>query len=246
MDGTIHFVGGTLRGKSAIGKHLRTLFLEKVDFSFAKLLTPVRLKVALIILLFSYHPLAAQQYEQTLKKCVKNFQEGIDAFAKENNAAEIARRYSVFESCMKGQKFPSFKLITYNGEKYSSEESSKKVVLLNFWSTKSPTSVASISYLNDLVQEYTDKEFVVLSFSTEETGTLTEFLKSRPVKYRVFGKSRDLINHQFTTLLGYPTNIILNKNGEIVKYKIGGGLNSEELKSDKAELMKAIDAELMK
>ena len=60
----------------------------KIECSLAKSLIHIHLKVALIVLLLSPPPLAAQQYEQTLKKCVKNFHVGIDAFAKENNTAE--------------------------------------------------------------------------------------------------------------------------------------------------------------
>jgi peroxiredoxin len=198
----------------------------------------------LIVASFSMTIATAQHYEQTLKKCVKNFHEGLGDFTKERASAEVERRYEVLNECIKGQKFPSFKLNTYTREKYSSEQSANKVVLLNFWITKSPTAVAAISYLNELVDEYKDQDLVILSFSSEEISVLAEFIKTNPIQYRVFGKSRELINHQFTTLLGYPTNIILNRKGEVVKYKVGGGLKSDELKKEKEVLKRVIDSEL--
>jgi thiol-disulfide isomerase/thioredoxin len=160
----------------------------------------------------------AQHYEHTLKKCIKNFQDGLSDFTNGNATAEVERRYRVLDECMRGQKFPAFKL--------------------------SPTAVAAIPYLNELVEEYKGKDFVILSFSSEGFETLAKFIKANPIRYRVFDKSRDLINHQFQTLLGYPTMIILNKKGEVAKYKVGGGMKPDELKKDKERLKGVIDFEL--
>jgi len=187
-----------------------------------------------------------QNYEQRLKQCIQNFHEGLGQFTKESASIEIERRYKVLSECIKGQKFPSFVLHTYNGTKYSSEENTNKVVLLNFWFTKSPTSVAAIPMLNELADEYKDKDFVILSFSSDGAAALIAFLKDHPVQYLVFEKSRDLINHQFNTLLGYPTHIFLNKKGEVIEYKVGGGLKPEELKKIKDEFKRIIDEELAK
>lgn len=188
----------------------------------------------------------AQQYDKTLKTCIENFREGLGQFTKENATAEIERRYEVLNQCIRGQKFPAFRMSTYDGHKYSSEENKGKVVLLNFWFTKSPTSVAAIPYLNELMEEYKNQDFVILGFAADTFTTLSAFLKENPVQYRVFEKSRDLINHQFNTLLGYPTNIILNKQGAVVEYKVGGGLTPEELLQDKEKMKRVINEELAK
>jgi len=97
-----------------------------------------------------------------------------------------------------------------------------------------------------LVDEYKDKDFILLSFSADGTSALIAFLKDHPIQYKVFEKSRNLINHQFNTLLGYPTHIFLNKKGEVVEYKVGGGLKPAELKKTKDEFKRIIDEELMK
>jgi thiol-disulfide isomerase/thioredoxin len=195
---------------------------------------------------FSLTLLMAQSYEQVIKKCIKNFHEGLGQFTKDNATTEIERRYDVLNECIRGQKFPAFNLTTYNGSKYSSQENANKVVILNFWFTKSPTSVAAMPMLNELAEEYKDQNFVILGFAADAFTPLSAFLKEHPVKYRIFEKTRDLINHQFNTLLGYPTNIILNKKGEVVEYRVGGGLKPEELAKTKAEFKKIIDEELAK
>jgi thiol-disulfide isomerase/thioredoxin len=190
--------------------------------------------------------LLGQSYDQTLKKCIQNFHDGLGKFSKDKAQTEVERRYAVLNECIRGQKFPAFRMATYNGEKYSSEENAGKVVLLNFWITKSPTSVAAIPYLNELAGEYKDKDFVILSFAADQLPPLETFLATHPVKYRVFGKTRDLINHQFNTVIGYPTNIILNKKGEVVEYRVGGGIVPEELLKTKGELKRIIEDELVR
>jgi len=200
----------------------------------------------ILLLLFLLSAAQAQNYEQRLKQCMKNFHEGLGGFSKESASAEIERRYKVLSECIKGQKFPDFVLHTYDGTRYSSQENVNKVVLLNFWFTKSPTSVAAIPMLNELSVEYKGKDFIILSFSSDGTAALLAYLKDHPVQYKIFEKSRDLINHQFNTLLGYPTNIFLNKKGEVVEYKVGGGLKPAELQKEKEEFKKIIDEELAK
>jgi thiol-disulfide isomerase/thioredoxin len=188
----------------------------------------------------------AQGYEQTLKKCIDHFNDGIGRLDKETAASEIERRYAVLNECIKGQKFPEFNLTTYNGSKYTSKQNTNKVVLLNFWFTKSQPSVAVIPLLNELAEEYEVKDFVILSFSSDGFTSLSEFIKKNPVKFRVFDKSKELINHQFKSLLGYPTNIILNKKGDVVEYQVGLSQKDDGLVKLKLRLKKIIDEELKK
>jgi thiol-disulfide isomerase/thioredoxin len=189
---------------------------------------------------------SAQQYEQTLKRCIKNFQDGMATIPREDVEGEVQRRYSVLSECIKGQKFPAFALPTHKGSRIDSKDLKGKVVLINMWITKSPTSVAAITYLNELHDEYKDKDFVLLSFSPDGFAVLSAFLKEHPINYHIFEKSRDLINHQFSTVLGYPTNIFLNKKGEVVEYRVGGSIVADELVKTKEEFKRIIEGELEK
>jgi thiol-disulfide isomerase/thioredoxin len=100
--------------------------------------------------------------------------------------------------------------------------------------------------LNELVEEYKNQNFVILSFAIDNTAEVTAFLKEHPVKYLVFDKTKELINHHFSTVLGYPTNIFLNKKGEVVAYRVGSGLRSAEIQKMKSDFKRIIDAELEK
>jgi thiol-disulfide isomerase/thioredoxin len=188
--------------------------------------------------------LHAQSYEQTLSRCIKSFQDGLSNFPRESAEEEIQRRYDVLSECVKGQKFPAFSLVDHKGSRITNKDFIDKVVIINFWFSKSPTSVAAIPILNELVDEYKDKDFLIVSFSADGFASLAHFLKEHPVNYTIFEKSRDLINPQFSTVLGYPTNIFLNKKGEVVEYRVGGSIKPEELAKTKEAYKRIIDAEL--
>ena len=198
------------------------------------------------ILLVTLSHSQAQGYERTLKKCIDNFHDGIGRLSKETASIEMERRYLVLSECIKGQKFPDFNLTMYDGSKYTSNQHKNKVVLLNFWFTKSKTSVATLPMLNELTDEFKGQDFIILSFSSDGFASLSAFLKEHPVKFKVFEKSNDLINHQFKTLLGYPTNILLNKEGEVVEYKVGAGIKPQEIQKTKSHFKRVIEEELAK
>jgi thiol-disulfide isomerase/thioredoxin len=201
------------------------------------------MKVFLLILVVCTH-LQAQSYEQTLSRCIKSFQDGLSNFPRESAEEEIQRRYNVLSECVKGQKFPAFSLVNHKGSRISNKDLMGKVVIINFWFSKSPTSVAAIPMLNELVEEYKDNDFLIVSFSADGFASLSHFLKEHPVNYTIFEKSRDLINPQFSTVLGYPTNIFLNKKGEVVEYRVGGSIKPEELAKMKEAYKRIIDTEL--
>ena len=201
---------------------------------------------ALVIFILSLFGASAQSYEQTLKQCLQNFHEGLGKFSKEQAETEIERRYSVLNECIKGKNFPEFRLHTMHGNTYTSEQTKGKVILLNFWFTKSTNSVALLPMLNEFTEQYDAKEFEILSFCPDGFAIVSAFLKEHPVKYKVFEKTGNLINHQFKAVLGYPTNIILNKKGEVVEYIVGANIKPAELKKLKERLVKIIEEELSK
>lgn len=186
----------------------------------------------------------AQPYETTLKRCLDNFKAGLGDFSPQHVEQEMQRRQTVLNECMQGVKFPDFELHNLDGTKFSSKSLAGKVVVINFWMTKSPAAVAVIPLLNDLVREYENQEVAIVSFANESKAALHTFLESHSVHYPIFPKSRDLINHQFGIVLGYPTNIVLNKKGAIVDYRVGASTKPEELTKLKVNMKKVIDGTL--
>lgn len=56
-----------------------------------------------------------------------------------------------------------------------------KVVLINLLFTSCAPCVAEIPMLNQLNQEYVDKDFRLISFATDDKETLYKFLKGTPI-----------------------------------------------------------------
>jgi peroxiredoxin len=140
-----------------------------------------------------------------------------------------------------GFAIPYFSLTSIDGELYRLSELKGRVIMLNFWFIDCASCVDEIPLLNQLTEEYKDEDFLLLSFSTDDKETILNFKKSHELKYVVFENSSDLIQNTFHLPYGYPTNIILDKEGKIIDLKLGG-----DPKKLKATFRMIIDTGLMK
>jgi len=113
------------------------------------------------------------------------------------------------------------------------------IIILNFWVIDCSSCIDYISLLNQLTEEYDGENVVFLSFTTDSKEAILNFKKDHELKYVVFDESRDLIQNTFHLPYGYPTNIILDKDGKVVKVKLGG-----DLKKMKSVFKEIIDVEL--
>ena len=121
-----------------------------------------------------------------------------------------------------------------------------KVVLVNFWATWCDPCFVEIPWLIEMQQKYEAKGFTILGISMDEEGksAVVPFLaKERfnvngqklPMNYPIV-IGNDEVADKFGGLLGYPTSILISRDGKIVK-KVQGLISYEEL-------TKAIEAQL--
>jgi peroxiredoxin len=183
----------------------------------------------------------AQADKKTLHSCAEIFSKD-DA----TEPPQHSRKMEKLRECMVGKKFPSFSVAAISGKNYSIVDLKDKVVLVNSWFIGCAPCVAEMLLLNELNQEFKDKGFLLLAFSTDDSEHLSQFLKDRPTTYDIFSNSRELIQQTLKTTYGYPTNIFLNKKGEIVEYSVGGALEEKGLQQTKERFRKIIMEELAK
>jgi thiol-disulfide isomerase/thioredoxin len=183
----------------------------------------------------------AQSDEKTLHPCAEIFS-GNDA----SDLSMYFQKNQKLQECMVGKKFPSFKATAMSGKNYSSTDLTNKVVLINSWFIGCAPCKAEIPLLNELNQEFKDKGFLLLAFSTDKDEHLTEFLKDRSITFDVFSNSKELLDQKLKTTYSYPANIFLNKKGEIVAYSAGGALDEKGLQQTKEKFRKIIMDELAK
>jgi len=125
-----------------------------------------------------------------------------------------------------GKPFPLFYVKTGNVT-WTNDSLKGKVVFINFWFENCPPCVAEIQPLNELYFRLRDSSNVAfLSFSFESQEKLKLIKAKYNIPYTVA-----TISHQECYRLnqdhGFPTTIILDKNG-IIKYLKGGGYTDKE------------------
>ncbi len=127
-----------------------------------------------------------------------------------------------------GKKFPDFK-INLDTTEYSNSTLIGKTVFINFWFAACPPCVAEFNELNKLYEKFKDKSnFEFLSFTFENFGKIESLKKIYGINYRVISIKRDeCYNLNFHN--GFPTSIILDKDGKIKLLHTGGSLVSSDI-----------------
>lgn len=185
-----------------------------------------------VLVLFSAN---AQTNKYSLGKCASAYYSG--NMPSEQKQAEL-------RDCIVGKQFPAFSATTINGKRYSDADLKGKVVLVTSWFASCPPCIAEMPLLDELNKKYKDQEFLLLSFSADDVGRINRFLKERPITYEIFPSSEALIMHSMQTSYGYPTNVIVNKEGKIVEFRIGTPTDKEGLEATRSDFMAIIEREL--
>ena len=112
-----------------------------------------------------------------------------------------------------------------NGKDVRLSELKGNVVLVNLWATWCKPCVGEMPDLSTISQELKAKNFRIIGISNEDSKTIENFLKTKPVDYpilngteqtfEVLGKS---VKQQID---GIPATFIINKEGKIVQYIVG-------------------------
>ena len=120
-----------------------------------------------------------------------------------------------------GTQYPEFNFTTTNGEVISSATTKGKVVLLSFWFKDCSPCRTEMEWLNELYDSLsTNTNFQFISLAREPLSVLPGYIEFFQLKYPVVS----LVDYMKYILTGggFPTNIILDKNGKVAYYKNGG------------------------
>jgi len=113
-----------------------------------------------------------------------------------------------------------------------------KVVLVNFWATWCEPCKIEIPWLIEMQNKYSSKGFTVLGIAMDDEGSsvVAPFVEKR--RYDVNGQKlpmnypivigNDKVADKFGGLLGYPTSVLISKDGKRVK-RITGLISYEEI-----------------
>jgi thiol-disulfide isomerase/thioredoxin len=177
---------------------------------------------------------------------------GIVAFALFANRATripVTRAVNTHQE-NKATASPEFTLKDVEDHDVSLSQFKGKVVLVNFWATWCGPCRIEIPWLIDLQNKYAARGFTVLGVAMDEKGksavapfVLTERFKvggtPQPMNYPIV-LGNDAAADKFGGLVGFPTSVLISKDGHVVK-RVGGLLSYDEIEKAIQSQLKAND-----
>jgi peroxiredoxin len=137
-----------------------------------------------------------------------------------------------------GTKATDFNLKDLKGKTHILSELKGKVVVLNFWFVECKPCIMEMPELNELVEEFKEKNIVFLAIALNDKKQLKKFLKTTDFNYKVVANGQTSADSY--GVKGFPTNVIIDQNGIIHYVSTGIGPNNKE------NLQKAINELLIK
>ncbi len=145
-----------------------------------------------------------------------------------------------------GMRVPDVMFKDLGGQDVTLNQYSGKVVLVNFWATWCDPCRVEIPWLIEMQQKYGPRGFTVLGIAMDEEGkkVVAPFVANEhfdvsgqklTMNYPILIGNEDIAN-KFGGLLGYPTSILISRDGTQVK-RITGLISYEEIS-------KAIESQL--
>jgi thiol-disulfide isomerase/thioredoxin len=134
-----------------------------------------------------------------------------------------------------------FALSDLSGKTVTLSEYRGKVVVLDFWATWCKPCLTEIPTFNRIHRNYSGNgDFALITIANEsgDTDDLIEFTKNNSIGYPVLMGNR--ITLQNFRIPGFPTTLIINKEGKIAARIIGSRPNLYKLLSREVERLLTI------
>jgi thiol-disulfide isomerase/thioredoxin len=133
---------------------------------------------------------------------------------------------------------PELTLKDLDGKDVSLSEYKGKVVLVNFWATWCEPCQVEIPWLIEMQEKYGPKGFVILGIALDEEGksvVAPYVAKERfdvngqklPMSYKILIGNDDAAD-KFGGLFGYPTSVLISRDGKQIK-RVTGMISPDEM-----------------
>ncbi len=134
-----------------------------------------------------------------------------------------------------GKPLPAFSFVDLAGQTYTPETTKGKILVLKCWFIKCQLCVEEMPDLNKLVASYKDrKDILFVSLAPDKLDALREFLTKTTFDYAVVGNQEDYLGKTLN-ITRYPTHIVVDKKGNIVKEVDSYGEMKDILKKEASE-----------
>jgi thiol-disulfide isomerase/thioredoxin len=133
---------------------------------------------------------------------------------------------------------PQLTLKALDGKEVSLEQYRGKVVLVNFWATWCEPCQVEIPWLIEMQQKYSAQGFTILGIAMDDDGASIVTPWVQKERFDVNGTKsamnypivigNDAAADKFGGLLGYPTSVLISRDGKILK-RITGIITPDEI-----------------
>lgn len=130
-----------------------------------------------------------------------------------DGVCNVSRRKASLDFTVKDISGKNVRLSQYQGQ----------VVLLNFWATWCTPCRREIPSLVALYRDYKDRGFVVLGVSVDkEVRLIKPYAREMKMSYPVLiGAGHEELSDEFGPFIGFPTSVILARDGTLCVRHIG-------------------------
>ncbi|MBV9988966.1 MAG: TlpA family protein disulfide reductase [Chitinophagaceae bacterium] len=116
-----------------------------------------------------------------------------------------------------GQQLPSYDFTDLKGRHYTNGNTKDKILVLKYWFINCLPCVQEMPELNELVKKYRRrKDILFVSVAMDRPDALQRFLLDHEFSYAVVPDQKSWLTDTMKAY-SYPTHIIVDKSGRIVK-----------------------------
>jgi len=143
---------------------------------------------------------------------------------------------------LQGLQAPYYSEKDVDGKTHSTNTLYGKIVVIKFWFLKCAPCLEEIPELNKLVNKYKNNSSVkFLAPATDDFDAVRKFLTKRNFSYSILPDSYNI--HGDFKVAGYPTHLVINKNGTVGKVFTGKNTHLVEVLSNAIDEALMLDAD---
>ena len=118
---------------------------------------------------------------------------------------------------MEGMPLPDFNFVDLDKNVYNKETTKDKIVIINCWFVRCTPCAEEMPSLNLLTKRYEKrKDILFIALAWDPAEDIRNFLKKTTFKYAIVPDKEDYLENTLN-IIGYPTQLIINRQGMIVK-----------------------------